>query len=90
MTGMTVVAASTALSPEWDRWFDEQFTDLVTADDDLVRTEFDALVDASWSTPPPAPPAPPAAAPAPDERGSAARADPLPDDPADNPRSPPG
>ena len=90
MTGMTVVAASTALSPEWDRWFDEQFTDLVTADDDLVRTEFDALVAGSWQTPPPAPPAPPAAAPTPDEGDPAARADPLPDDPADNPRSPPG
>jgi hypothetical protein len=50
-----------ALSPEWDRWFDEAFTDLVTSDTDLVRAEFDALMGAS-STQPPAHPSPPAAA----------------------------
>jgi hypothetical protein len=71
MIGMAIVSASTALSPEWDRWFDEEFTDLVTADDDLVRGEFDALIAGSWRTPPPAPPAPPTASPAPDDEGGA-------------------
>lgn len=53
---------STALSPEWDRWFDETFTDLMSSDEDLTRVEFDALITASWPppAPPPAPPAPPA------------------------------
>jgi len=91
MTGMTIVSASTALSPEWDRWFDEEFTDLVTADDELVRAEFDALVARLWRTPPPVPPAPPIATPDPDDEGGApSRAGPFPDEPADNPRSPPG
>jgi hypothetical protein len=36
-----------ALSPEWDRWFDEAFTDLVTSDRDLLRAEFAAMVDAA-------------------------------------------
>jgi len=58
LTGLPV-QASTALSPEWDRWFDETFTDLVCSDDDLVRAEFDALIRSSWRPPvPPAPPAP--------------------------------
>ena len=59
VTGMTsnpMAQANTALSPEWDRGFDEAFTDLISSDDDLVRAEFDALINASW--PPPAPPAP--------------------------------
>jgi hypothetical protein len=55
VTGMT----STGLSPEWDRWFDEAFTDLVAQDDELIRQEFDALISASWEHRPPAPPAPP-------------------------------
>ncbi|MDT5025001.1 MAG: hypothetical protein QOE61_1427 [Micromonosporaceae bacterium] len=46
---------TTALSPEWDRWFDETFTDLISNNEDLTRAEFDALVSASW--PAPAPPA---------------------------------
>ena len=51
------VRDSTALSPEWDRWFDEEFTDLVNSDEDLVRTEFEALIAANWEdTPPPPPP----------------------------------
>ena len=66
VTGMisgSMVQAKTGLSPEWDRWFDEVFTDLISNDDDLVREEFDALVNASWPKyPPPAPP--PAASPA--------------------------
>jgi hypothetical protein len=45
---------NTGLSPEWDRWFDETFTDLITGDDELTRAEFDALIASSW----PAPPAP--------------------------------
>jgi len=39
---------NTALSPEWDRWFDETFADLVCSDVELTRDEFDALVSASW------------------------------------------
>jgi hypothetical protein len=54
-----VVIGMIALSPEWDRWFDEAFTDLITSDADLVRAEFDALIAAS-SRRPPAPPSPPA------------------------------
>jgi len=51
------VFASTALSPEWDRWFDEEFTDLISRDEDLVRAEFDALIAGSWHVPPRTPPA---------------------------------
>ena len=65
MTGMPTGHAGTGLSPEWDRWFDEAFTDLISNDDELVRLEFDALVGASRSSPPP-PPAPPAPSVAPD------------------------
>ncbi len=44
-----------ALSPEWDRWFDEAFTDLITSDPDLLRAEFAAMVDAAGrQSPPPA------------------------------------
>ena len=92
-----VVLMSTALSPEWDRWFDEEFTDLVSHDEDLVRAEFDALIDAAWHTPPPAdPPAPaasdpagrpPAAAPGPAHQVRDGR---TPEAPADGQRSPPG
>jgi hypothetical protein len=69
VTGMTsnpIAQAGTALSPEWDRGFDEAFTELITSDPDLVRAEFDALISASFNEPPPppAPPAPPAAEPA--------------------------
>lgn len=46
----------TGLSPEWDRWFDETFADLISSDAELTQSEFDALITASW--PPPAPPAP--------------------------------
>ena len=38
----------TGLSPEWDRGFDEAFTDLVSHDDDLVRAEFTSLTRAAW------------------------------------------
>ena len=51
--------ARTALSPEWDRGFDEAFSELVTSDPDWVRDEFDELIGANW-TEPPEPPAPPA------------------------------
>jgi hypothetical protein len=69
MTGLRV-HDSTALSPEWDRWFDEAFTDLISGDEDLVRAEFDALIAASWQSPPPppVPPAPPAPTPSGDPR----------------------
>jgi len=59
MTDSFTAQASTALSPEWDRGFDEAFTDLVSSDADLVRAEFEALIGASWNEPP-APPVPPA------------------------------
>jgi len=36
------------LSPEWDRWFDEEFTDLVVTDPDWVRAEFASLIDQSF------------------------------------------
>ena len=63
VTGMInniAAQARTALSPEWDRGFDEAFTDLVTGDPDWVRDEFDALIGANWDEPPepPEPPAP--------------------------------
>ncbi|WP_412747452.1 hypothetical protein [Krasilnikovia sp. M28-CT-15] len=38
---------------------EDAFIDLVCADDDLVRGEFDALIAASWPTPPAVPPVPP-------------------------------
>jgi hypothetical protein len=55
------------LSPEWDRGFDEAFTELISSDSDLVRAEFDALIGARFNEPPrpPAPPAPSAAQPTP-------------------------
>ncbi|MEV6350517.1 hypothetical protein [Actinoplanes sp. NPDC051851] len=66
MTNDPVAQAGTALSPEWDRGFDEAFTELICGDPDLVRAEFDALIGASFDEPPPpAPPAPSAAQPAP-------------------------
>ena len=40
----------TGLSPEWDRRFDEAFTDLVGQDEDLVRAEFTGLIRACWPT----------------------------------------
>lgn len=68
--------AGTALSPEWDRGFDEEFTELISGDPDLVRGEFDALIGANFTEPPtpPGPPSPPApssaAQPAPPHPGS--------------------
>ncbi|WP_250036656.1 hypothetical protein [Paractinoplanes maris] len=55
-----VVRARTALSPEWDRGFDEAFAELVSSDPDLVQAEFDELIAASWpdSSGPAPPPAP--------------------------------
>ncbi|GIF01455.1 hypothetical protein [Paractinoplanes rishiriensis] len=101
VTGMIndpTAQAGTALSPEWDRGFDEAFTELISSDPDLVRTEFDALIGASFDEPPepPAPPAPSAAQPSP----APPTADPSPAPPAresghqpgtagTNPRSPP-
>jgi len=58
MIGNLVVRARTALSPEWDHGFDEAFAELVSSDPDLVQAEFDELIAASWSDPPPASPAP--------------------------------
>lgn len=60
MIDMTV-QNRTGLSPEWDRWFDEQFADLIAADEELLRAEFDDLMSSSWPQPPttPSPSAPP-------------------------------
>ncbi|WP_285551722.1 hypothetical protein [Actinoplanes regularis] len=98
MTSNPVAQAGTALSPEWDRGFDEAFTELISGDPDLVRAEFDAIIGANFNEPPtsPAPPAPSAARPAP----SHPRPGPSPTSAADddgyqpstvgnNPRSPP-
>jgi hypothetical protein len=67
MTSDPVAQAGTALSPEWDRGFDEAFTELICGDPELVRAEFDAIIGAGFDEPPPppAPPAPSAAQPTP-------------------------
>lgn len=36
---------------------EEQFLAIVCADDELVRAEFEAIIDASWDEPPPSRPA---------------------------------
>ena len=41
----------TGLSPEWDRGFDEAFTDLVSHDDEFVRAEFASLTREAWPIP---------------------------------------
>ena len=101
VTGMTSkpeAQAGTALSPEWDRGFDEAFTELISSDPDLVRAEFDALIGASFNEPPtpPAPPAPSAAQPAPDQPQPDSSPTPAgrnaghrPTAASNNPRSPP-
>ncbi|MFC6016830.1 hypothetical protein ACFP2T_11505 [Plantactinospora solaniradicis] len=43
----------------------EAFVELVQHDDDLMRAEFDALIDACWHWPPPPPPARPQPVPRP-------------------------
>jgi hypothetical protein len=75
MTNLVTAQADTALSPEWDRGFDEAFTDLVSSDPDLLREEFDALVGANWNEPPgpPAPPAPSTGPPEPPRHPARAR-----------------
>ena len=96
MTSLPTAQRSTGLSPEWDRWFDEAFTDLITQDEELVRQEFDALIDGSWrhpSPPPPsAPPAPSTAIPA-DAESTEGRSEqrdmPHIDTPSGQPRPPP-
>ncbi len=98
MTSTFAPQARTALSPEWDRGFDEAFTELVTSDPDWVRDEFDALIGANRDEPPgpPAPPAPPTSQPEPPpsspgygETGPARTTDQLPADPITQQRSPP-
>jgi hypothetical protein len=59
MWRVVIKMSSTALSPEWDRGFDEAFTELIGSDPDLVRSEFDAIIGAGFGEPP-APPSPPA------------------------------
>jgi len=97
MTHNPKAQAGTALSPEWDRGFDEAFTELICGDPDLVRAEFDALIGASFDDPPP--PVPPAASadrpapshPQPDPPPTPAAGDDgrRPDAAGNNPRSPP-
>jgi hypothetical protein len=95
MTSSLVAQAGTALSPEWDRGFDEAFTELISGDPDLVRAEFDALIRAGFDEPPPPPPASSAAQPAPspprpDTSPTPAANDGRPPGAAgNNPRSPP-
>jgi len=101
VTGMfsnTTAQAGTALSPEWDRGFDEAFTDLISSDPDLVRDEFDALIGANFTEPPepPAPPRPsdsdPAPRPSPADPGRTTPGDPqdqIPAEPDSTQRSPP-
>ena len=98
MTSNPVAQAGTALSPEWDRGFDEAFTELICGDPDLVRAEFDALIGAGFDDPPepPAPSAPSAAQPAPSHPQPGASPPPAavdggrpPGAAGNNPRSPP-
>ena len=96
VTGTFVVRARTGLSPEWDRGFDEEFAELISSDPDLVQAEFDALIGACWTEPPPVePPAspatrPPPLPPPPDPAPSAARPpDEVPDQAGGRQRSPP-
>jgi hypothetical protein len=67
VTTMYDAQARTALSPEWDRGFDEAFTDLISSDPDLVQAEFDALIGACFDEPP-GPPQPPASSASPSEQ----------------------
>jgi hypothetical protein len=98
MTSSPLAQAGTALSPEWDRGFDEAFTELICGDPDLVRAEFDALIGAGFdeTPPPPASPAPSAARPTPSHRESGTSPTPAatedgrpPGAVGNNPRSPP-
>ena len=41
--------ADTRLEPS----IEDQFLELVCADEDLLRTEFEAIITAEWATPPP-------------------------------------
>jgi hypothetical protein len=95
MTSLPTAQSGTGLSPEWDLWFDEAFTDLITHDEELIRQEFDALISASWqhsSPPPPAPPAPSPAVPS-DAESTEGRSEdhgmPSTDAPSGEPRPPP-
>jgi len=99
MAGNPVAQAGTALSPEWDRGFDEAFAELISSDADLVRAEFDAIVGAGFDEPPapPPPPAPSGARPAPSPPPPGPSPTPAardggrrPGSPGNNPRSPPG
>jgi len=54
---MTVDATLVDAAPETSAG--QAFVDLVCADDELMRAEFDALIAASWPTPPAEPPVPP-------------------------------
>lgn len=57
-----MTAHSSTESPVPTSTVDEEFLDLILADDDLLQAEFDAIVAASWSDldrPPPRPKSPP-------------------------------
>jgi hypothetical protein len=61
----------TALSPEWDRGFDQAFADLISGEPDLMRAEFDNLIGEVW-TPPSSRTPPPAELPRPPGGGNSA------------------
>lgn len=52
------------------RRLDTEFLDLVLADEDLLRAEFDAIIQATWSPPPASPPASPSRCDRPGRRGA--------------------
>ncbi|WP_433367870.1 hypothetical protein ACQPZX_40460 [Actinoplanes sp. CA-142083] len=85
MTSNPLAQAGTALSPEWDRGFDEAFTELICGDPDLVRTEFDALIGASFDDPPPSSPSPPSPPPPAPSAPSATQPAPSPPHPGASP-----
>jgi hypothetical protein len=51
----TIPSAASTSSP---RAHADAFADVVYQDDEFVRIEFDAIMAASWDTPPPPPPGP--------------------------------
>lgn len=66
--------STTSSGHEFDRRrLDDEFLDLVVADEDLLRAEFDAIIEASWSPPPANPPTSPSRPDRPGRRRSTLR-----------------
>lgn len=59
MGGDVRCGSSEASTVQEARSIREAFVEVVEHDDDLMRAEFDALIDACWHRPPPPPPARP-------------------------------